>query len=239
MVSRSRSILNIFAIMGMFLIGCVAREENAVSTTLAQRAQKGDDVLKVAVDEDMTPYERYEQIASFHNLSYYGGKGTGMGQNAMGSKMESSITISKDSVCTIVNSYSDFWIAERISISIDKNLKVVNAFYSESTHLENDVVQILTVENVILTLSKNPFHDQSDIHGRYTLLLKYYFLPSQQEVKEGIEPEFYYETFQAKFKIFSEEDQGKGYRVVMKEHLEIEEEVMKRELAKDTARIIY
>ena len=228
---------SIWIIMAIFLVGCTAREDSIGELTLANRIHSGEISLQAVVTDFIVPFEKLESIPGFHNLSDNGTLKPYKEQNIMGSKMESSIIISKDSICRIVNSYSDHWNGNYISISLNKDLKIIDAIFRENSHLDSGTDAVVTVENAILTLSKNPFHSQSDIHGRYTLLIKNDFTPNQKEKSEGMEPQVWFKTFEAKFKIFSQQDVEKGYSVVMKDQIKLIDEEMKRELAKATARI--
>ena len=221
----------ILFILVLFQLGCANNNKNADFISLAQKSKNGDIVLKAAIDENMAPFERYEPIPDYHNLKYYGSPDFTSNINA-----EAYIKISEDSVCTIVNSYTDMWSSNSVYISLDKDLNIINATFHESGHLDMNRAtnRITSVENVILSLSKNPFVFKNDISGRYTLLIKYSFTPNEKEASEGMQAEVWYETYEAKFKVFSKEDVEKGYFEIMKEHNRILDELMRMDMEKDT-----
>jgi hypothetical protein len=189
---------------------CSDSENTVIDNRLVDRITNGkSEALHVAMYA-MPPYEEEEGIPSFDNI---------ISKEIEGLSVDATITFTKDSICRIDNKYHDLFSGFKVSIDINKNLKVVDVSYQQWSDSDNGSETIVTVENIIIQLSKDPFKSSSDIFGRYTLLLKSEFLAGDFSI-EGVRDTVYYSVFPGKFKIYSAQDMEKGYTEVMKEYNE-------------------
>ena len=93
----------------------------------------------------------------------------------------------------------------QITITLDPQLKIVDAQYDRWNDMINPYEEKYKIEKIIFEVDKNPFLD-SIITGRYSLEIIESVSYNNELKKQGINDTSFYSTFKGKFKVYRDDD---------------------------------